>query len=158
MQGFLVELTCLLVCVVVGFIIGWCFMRHTDMFGWGNIGTIEMVSRTSTPNLLIGFVIAVPSGAGVALSLLGKNGNSLVGVAISASLLPPAVNCGLYFAFALHKNDGGLARDGAVSLALTVINVFSIYVSALTTFWIKKAAPLKDIEGRPLKNFWCGEL
>ena len=37
-------------------------------------------------------LIALPSGAGVALSLLGGNTGSLVGVAISASLLPPAVN------------------------------------------------------------------
>jgi len=37
-------------------------------------------------------LIAVPSGAGVALSILGGNTGSLVGVAISASLLPPAVN------------------------------------------------------------------
>jgi len=34
----------------------------------------------------------VPSGAGVALSVLGGNAGSLVGVAISASLLPPACN------------------------------------------------------------------
>ena len=43
-------------------------------------------------SLLVGVFIAVPSGAGVALSLLGGNTGSLVGVAISASLLPPAVN------------------------------------------------------------------
>lgn len=38
---------------------------------------------------------------GVALSVLGGNTGSLVGVAISASLLPPAVNCRLLFAYAL---------------------------------------------------------
>ena len=36
--------------------------------------------------------------AGVALSVLGGNAGSLVGVAISASLLPPAVNCGIFWA------------------------------------------------------------
>ena len=40
----------------------------------------------------VGVAIALPSGAGVALSILGGNTGSLVGVAISASLLPPAVN------------------------------------------------------------------
>ena len=40
----------------------------------------------------MGVLIALPSGAGVALSVLGGNVGSLVGVAISASLLPPAVN------------------------------------------------------------------
>ena len=42
--------------------------------------------------LWVGVLIALPSGAGVALSILGGNAGSLVGVAISASLLPPAVN------------------------------------------------------------------
>lgn len=37
-------------------------------------------------------MIAIPSGAGVALAVLGDYTASLVGVAISASLLPPAVN------------------------------------------------------------------
>lgn len=43
-------------------------------------------------SLWVGVLIALPSGAGVALSVLGGNHGSLVGVAISASLLPPAVN------------------------------------------------------------------
>jgi uncharacterized membrane protein len=45
-----------------------------------------------TRSLWVGVCIALPSGAGVALSVLGGNTGSLVGVAISASLLPPAVN------------------------------------------------------------------
>ena len=45
-----------------------------------------------TRGLWVGISIALPSGAGVALSVLGGNAGSLVGVAISASLLPPAVN------------------------------------------------------------------
>lgn len=44
-------------------------------------------------SLWSGCLIALPSGAGVAMSVLGGNGASLVGVAISASLLPPTVNC-----------------------------------------------------------------
>ena len=45
-----------------------------------------------TRALWVGVCIALPSGAGVALSVLGGNIGSLVGVAISASLLTPAVN------------------------------------------------------------------
>ena len=48
-----------------------------------------MLSRGHHRSLLDGVLIAVPSGAGVALSVLGGNAASLVGVAISASLLPP---------------------------------------------------------------------
>lgn len=47
--------------------------------------------------LWTGLVVAVPSGMGVALSLLDQNVGGLVGVAISASLLPPAVGAGKRF-------------------------------------------------------------
>lgn len=48
--------------------------------------------RGALRNLVVGAVVALASGAAVALSVLGANQGSLVGVAISASLLPPAVN------------------------------------------------------------------
>jgi len=51
-------------------------------------------SATRT-GLLTGIAVAIPSGMGVCLSILGGNTSSLVGVAISASLLPPAVNAGM---------------------------------------------------------------
>ena len=51
-----------------------------------------MLCRGLARGLGVGVAIAIPSGAGVALSILGGNTGSLVGVAISASLLPPAVN------------------------------------------------------------------
>jgi hypothetical protein len=47
----------------------------------------------------------------VALSVLGGNAGSLVGVAISASLLPPAVNAGLFWALALVLAAGGTASS-----------------------------------------------
>lgn len=43
-------------------------------------------------SLVVGLLTAIPSGAAVAIAILGENIGSLVGVAISASLLPPAVN------------------------------------------------------------------
>ncbi|CAF1229086.1 unnamed protein product [Rotaria sordida] len=60
-----------------------------------------MKARGDLKRLWVGVLIALPSGAGVALSVLGGNTGSLVGVAISASLLPPAVNCGLLLAYAI---------------------------------------------------------
>ena len=54
-----------------------------------------MESRGVPSGLLMGLAIAFPSGIGVALSISGANGASMVGVAISASLLPPAVNAGM---------------------------------------------------------------
>ncbi len=63
---------------------------------WENVEkwpTDEMMARGKLKGMVVGAMIAVPSGAGVALSILAGNAGSLVGVAISASLLPPAVNC-----------------------------------------------------------------
>lgn len=62
---------------------------------WPGWPTDEMVNRGDPYNLILGFLIALPSGVGVALAISGRNTSSLVGVAISASLLPPCVNSGL---------------------------------------------------------------
>ena len=72
-----------------------------------------MLSRGELRSLWVGVLIATPSGAGVALSVLGGNAGSLVGVAISASLLPPAVNCGLFWAMSIV-----IALAGSIVIAL----------------------------------------
>lgn len=48
----------------------------------------------------MGVLWALTSGSGVAIALLQGSVGPLVGVAISASLLPPVVNCGLFWALA----------------------------------------------------------
>jgi len=57
--------------------------------------TSEMLSRGTRETLLAGIPIAFFSGLGVALSVLDDQTSSLVGVAISASLLPPAGKCSI---------------------------------------------------------------
>lgn len=49
--------------------------------------------RGNYRSLWIGVLWALPSGTGVALALLQGMAGPLIGVAISASLLPPIVNC-----------------------------------------------------------------
>ena len=108
-----------------------------------------------------GIAIAIPSGLGVALGVLGNNTGSLVGVAISASLLPPAVNAGLNWAYAIvgpswsssHVDTAHFAEIGGYSLALTAINVLLIYVSALAMFKFKEVAP---IPGK--SEFWATDV
>jgi Domain of unknown function (DUF389) len=65
--------------------------------GWP---TYEMSARGGKLTLLTGVVIGIFSGGGVALSVVSDNSASLVGVAISASLLPPLVNAGMAWAVA----------------------------------------------------------
>ena len=57
--------------------------------------TQEMRSRGGKKTIMVGVIIGTFSGAAVALSVLSENSSSLVGVAISAALLPPMVNAGL---------------------------------------------------------------
>ncbi|CAN0242727.1 unnamed protein product, partial [Ectocarpus sp. 12 AP-2014] len=104
--------------------------------------THEMETRGNPWGLLTGIVIAIPSGMAVALSILSKNVNSLVGVAISASLLPPAVNTGLCLAVALigpavrtfKINAGEYVMIGLISMSLTIVNILSIYVAGVWLF------------------------
>lgn len=94
----------LTLCIICGFIGGLLVgaIQHQGLTGYmDEWPTMEMKSRGMSRSLWIGVFIALPSGAGVSLSILGGNIGSLVGVAISASLLPPAVNAGMLWAFAL---------------------------------------------------------
>ena len=86
------ELVSLLVCIVVGAFLGMT-CGHTQLAQeWP---TMEMKSRAHFQNLYVALPVAFFSGLGVAVSLLDEQTSSLVGVAISASLLPPAVNAGI---------------------------------------------------------------
>ena len=108
-RGIQHELISLGICILVGFVFGLLFSLigannyyQRDLDKWP---TPEMMSRGDARSLVTGIAIAIPSGAGVALSVLGGNVGSLVGVAISASLLPPAVNAGLFWSIAcMHSS------------------------------------------------------
>lgn len=64
------------------------------------VPTAEMRARGDLRNLLIGTLVALPSGVAVSLAILSGAQSSLIGVAISASLLPPCVNAGLLWSHA----------------------------------------------------------
>ena len=96
---------------------------------------------------------------GVALSILGNNTSSLVGVAISASLLPPAVNAGICWtnailiAFKAMDNKEDFLRIGAISFALTVINILCIWIAGMFMFAVKEVAPSKE-----KSTFWTRDI
>eukprot|EP00948_MAST-09A_sp_MAST-9A-sp1_P003304 g3304.t1 len=116
--GIITETIGCLLCVLVGLGFGWAEVLSSD--GWP---TVEMESRGEPRNLIPGAIIAIFSGLGVALSVLGSNTSSLVGVAISASLLPPAVNVGMCYAYAIGKviygtdNTTSIVGNGTASNA-----------------------------------------
>ncbi|GFN87172.1 hypothetical protein PoB_001367800 [Plakobranchus ocellatus] len=102
--GIKSELKGLAICIAVGFVLGLIpaglEVAGLDWRSSDSWPTVEMSSRGTLRALPVGILIAIPSGAGVALSVLGGKVGSLVGVAISASLLPPAVNAGVLWAYA----------------------------------------------------------
>lgn len=138
-KGFITEVASLLLCVVVGFVIGllWWFLPcfDTDL-----LPTTEMSSRGEVLGLASSFLVAIVSGAGVALSVLNDNISSLVGVAISAALLPPAVNSGIYLVLAIFDSDHCVRylQECCITMALTIENILLIFIAAAVTWHIEK--------------------
>ena len=149
-RGFRNEIIALFITFLIGFICGFVFLYWGDSLGFP---TFEMEQRGQTDALLFGIMVATASGIAVAISVTAGAVNSLVGVAISASLLPPAVNAGMLLNWGLF---GPLVHNGAevdrglmlqysgVSMALTIINIVCIIISANVTFLIKAIAPIED--------------
>lgn len=162
------EVLSLLLCIAIGAIIGICTSWTSLAEEWPNS---EQLTRTTWQNFWVGLPIAFFSGLGVAVSLLDDQTNSLVGVAISASLLPPAVNAGsIWVVYGSFENNrigignlqdesgnetttdfpsrGDFRRGGMISLFLTLANIVLIIISSLLMFRLKERLPIKK------KVFW----
>lgn len=176
--GVVNELYGIAVVTLVGFIGGFIFCLVDPRFGDDGSGmTNEMVSRSLIHSVIIGIFVAIPSGIAVAIGILGDNFGSLAGVAISASLLPPAVNTGLMFAFAIiykifesdetrfatlikssvysdHQSIE-LAVMGAISMCVTLTNVISIYIMGIVFLKVKEVAPNVP---ENVRQFWRHDI
>ena len=151
-----VELLSIIICIFFGCILTLCTSWTELADGWA---TDEMTARGTKQTFLTGIPIAFFSGIGVALGLLDESTSSLVGVAISASLLPPAVNCGILFIFAAQirfNENNALSRDrefnndedpfvtmGIMSLSLTAVNILVVWLAAALMFRLKEVLPVK---------------
>jgi uncharacterized hydrophobic protein (TIGR00271 family) len=153
----------LMFCILVGAVLGAITGKTGLADDWP---TSEMSTRGQLDTFLVALPVAFFSGLGVAVSLLDDQTNSLVGVAISASLLPPAVNAGiLWVAYAFV--EGGLSdapikvnstgdvytseeyrRAGFNSLFITLANILLIWISGMLMFRMKEVLPIKK------KIFW----
>merc|ERR1719361_1486765 len=117
----------------------------------------QISSRGEWSALLWGAGVAAPSGVGVALGVSADQVSALIGVAISAALLPPITNSGLCLASALvfqlnpewtHETGQwkGNAMDvswhwftvGYISMMLFLLNWLLIFVFGMLTFRLKK--------------------
>lgn len=174
----------ILLCITVGFIFGVVSCSFDYFFGADNESlkvTYEMENRMTLHSVVVGIMIALPSGAAASIAILGENFGSLVGVAISASLLPPSVNTGLGCSYSLvnfafrkfesFKRFHSLFRDdytmtysndeavemlwlSAISLAVTATNVLSVYLMGILFLKLKEVAPVSDRQ----KQFWRHDI
>ena len=135
--GFANECISLVLCILVGIFVG-AIAVAAGVPSVQNWPSGEMTSRGSATGLVTGMFIAIPSGMGVALSVLGRNSGGLTGVAISLSLLPPAVNAGICWMAAALYRTGAATRNsgdttdyafvGSFSLLLTLVNIACVSI------------------------------
>ncbi|XP_060520655.1 uncharacterized protein LOC132698534 [Cylas formicarius] len=173
------ELIGLGIATIVGFCYGSLICLVTDKYGYHDWPTYEMYSRGELRSLWVGALIALLSGAAVALGVLSDNIASLVGVAISTSLMPPTVNAGLLwslgFVYYVKGNDttrfASLTRTnyyssntalelvglGAISICLTFVNIICIYAAGILVFKIKEVAP-HTTRDHARRRFWKHDI
>ena len=156
-HGLLAEVLGVSICILVGFLGALCELPLAEKDG-RNWPVPEMTARGDLQGFYTGIAIAIPSGFGVALSVLGDNTACLVGVAISASLLPPATNCGMLLGYATlnhafpleagskrtHYESHALIEMSAWSLLLTTGNIICIWIAGVIMFKIKEVSPIPD--------------
>jgi uncharacterized membrane protein len=143
MRGLANEILAILLVFLTGFV--WGLGASPFSGPWE---TDEQESRGTYWASVAGVGIAIPSGVAVAVAIAGGGASSpIVGVAISASLLPPIANAGMHFSLGLMQllwpNETATDdwensfRIGGYSLLLFGTNFVCIVLSALLLFRVK---------------------
>ncbi len=104
--------------------------------------TKEMILR-AYPSVL-DIIFALTAGIAAALSTVSAEVMTLVGVAIAASLLPPATNIGIGIAY-LVKGVPTAKTLIIGSSALLAINILAITIASVTFFWFVGIRPGESI-------------
>nr|XP_014289505.1 uncharacterized protein LOC106689162 isoform X1 [Halyomorpha halys] len=163
----------LFLCLIIGFIYG-----IINAFIQGNLPRIQwptglMYSMGTVSSLWTGIMLALLSGVAVSIGILGDEPTSIHGVAMSAALLPPAVNAGLLWSnSAIHLRTTTFppgfqkiwssnpplefAVLGAMSLSLSFLNILFIFIAGIVLLKVKEAAPWRkkgDIRWERLKDY-----
>lgn len=100
-------------------------------------------------DLAIGAAIAVPSGAALALAITAVMSTTIIGVAISTSILPPIIACGINLMrsvlYAYRENEQTAARQhlifSGLALAMLFVNWALIFVGAGLMLRLKQITP-----------------
>jgi hypothetical protein len=112
--------------------------------------TQEMDGRGTAHGLVGGTVLAIASGVVIGTAITSTGVNSLVGVAISASLLPPVVNSGIFFILYFLPCDNCDRHENFMwysmfSLLLYVVNFIVIMCVAWGMFILQRVGHIGGI-------------
>ncbi|MHA1973953.1 MAG: TIGR00341 family protein [Candidatus Hodarchaeales archaeon] len=113
---------------------------------WGD-GTNVFLTEITRRGILFSPLdvgIAIFSGAAVAVSVTKGDMSSLVGVAISAALMPPAVNVGMMITMGIVGGSPIAVLIGVNSFLLLTMNIILIAIAAYVMFKIKKVTVIAD--------------
>ena len=155
-KSFRNEMIGIIVCFLTGFVMGLVVSPildspMNDQLAFGN--NTQISSRGEWIALSWGAGIAAPSGVGVALGVSSDQVSALIGVAISAALLPPIVNSGLCLASALifyvdpkyeMRTASKWFEVGYISMLLFILNWILIVIFGFCTFRMKKLHQATD--------------
>ena len=130
-KAILAEIVGLVIIIAIGLVVG-------AIFNWANteyiIDNNQIAIRT---NPGIGDIIfAIASGLAAGLFIIRGESASIVGVAVAASLCPPAANVGVLLASVANPE---FLQAALGSLILLILNVISIYASCALIFWTSRS-------------------
>lgn len=148
-KGLRNEVIGMLICFTLGFLVGCVAAPAYNYYGFEQ-NSYQMAFRGTWKRVFIQTCVAAPSGVAVVVAVSRGGVNAVVGSAISASLLPPIVNCGICLAFAMlytvgdqQDNYDYYMKTGLISLLLWVESFAIISLFGFLTFrFIKGVEPL----------------
>ena len=123
-KAMLAELTGLVIIILFGLIAGFIYnYSNPDLILNSNQIAIRTVPTYGD------IIFAIASGLAAGIFIMRGESTAIVGVAVAASLCPPAANVGVLLA-------NRATIEGAIgSLILLVLNVIAIYASCAMIFW-----------------------
>ncbi|MHA1345437.1 MAG: TIGR00341 family protein [Candidatus Heimdallarchaeaceae archaeon] len=130
-KAMLAEVVGLVIIIAIGLIVG-------AIFNWTDPELISKSNQiTSRINPGIGDIIfAIASGLAAGLFIIRGESSSIVGVAVAASLCPPAANVGVLL---VNVANPLFLQQALGSLILLILNVISIYASCALIFWTSQS-------------------
>lgn len=149
--GFINEFKMAVCAYLIGVIFGMLMGDVGDTYKWPNSA---MMPEGQAFNLIISIIVSAAAGMVLGVSMTTPGGNSLVGTAISAGLLPPLVNAGMlmsYSTFYESRLKGTSAYTfyemGVYALFFYLTHVVTIIIVANAIFWLKDIDPRFKGEG-----------